>query len=357
MASVNAKGTDPEPRAAAGAGAREGDPHAGLERRLTNAVFEMALRSARLSAFAGGPAEVRRMLDRIENVWLEHAGRRIHLDLHPSDRPRATIVFQPGSGAHGRFYFLLGGLLARRGYHFLAVDRPGHGLSEGERGDCTVEEAIAVAGAAIDYARARWSHPVVLMGSSLGGLLTIFALLKGLRPDLAVAHNFVYPGKLVSMRLRARWIQRRRTAPYPLEELVHGFETLSDDPAITDYLRSRSDPGAAFALSPRSVASLFRFSVPAPEQAPETLVLTGDRDKAIPRWATRFFTWWSGLPRYEVRTLPDAGHLLFHDHLDRSVPLLSAWLDARLGADGSGAPDPPRASGAGSTVRRAPRRG
>jgi alpha-beta hydrolase superfamily lysophospholipase len=217
--------------------------------------------------------------------------------------------------AHARVYFVLGGLLARRGYDVLAIDRPGHGLSGGVPGDCTVEEGIAVAAAAIDYARSQSSHPVVLMGSSMGGLLTIFGLLKGLQPDLAVAHNFVYPGKLWSMRLRSRWIARYRRDPYPLTELVHGFEKFSDDPAVTAYLQSRADPGAAWQLSPRSVASLFGFSARASEHAPETLVLTGDRDKAIPAWATRFFTWWSGLPRYEVKTVPNAGHLLFHDHL------------------------------------------
>jgi alpha-beta hydrolase superfamily lysophospholipase len=304
-----------------------------LEERLTAAVRAMVLRSPRLTGLAGGPAEVQRMLDGIENVRLDHAGLRIHLDLHRSEEPKATVVFQPGSGAHARVYFLLGGLLARRGYEVLAIDRPGHGLSGGERGDCTIEEAIAVSAAAIDHAR-QFRRPVILMGSSMGGLLTIFGLLRGLQPDLAVAHNFVYPGKLFSMRLRSRWITRRRTRPYPLTKLVHGFEKLSDDPAIREYLRRRSDPGFAWELSARSVASLFGFSAPAPAHAPETLVITGDGDKAIPAWATRFFTWWSGLPHYEVKVLRDAGHLLFHDHLDVSVPLIAEWLDARLGTAG-----------------------
>jgi pimeloyl-ACP methyl ester carboxylesterase len=65
---------------------------------------------------------------------------------------------------------------------------------------------------------------------------------------------------------------------------------------------------------------------------PTPLILTGDRDKAIPAWATRFFTWWSGLPRYELVVVPNAGHLLFHDHLDRSVPVVADWLDARVAA-------------------------
>jgi alpha-beta hydrolase superfamily lysophospholipase len=290
----------------------------------------MALGSARLAAFAGGTAAVHEILAAIENVWVDHGGTRIHCDFHPRASARATVVFQPGSGAHARLYFLLGGLLARRGYHVLAIDRPGHGLSPGPRGDCTIDEAIAVSGAVIDHARRRLGLPVVLMGSSLGGLLTVFSLLRGLQPDLAIAHNFVYPGKLVSMRLRARWIARRRRRPYPLTELVHGFERLSDDPSIAAYLRARSDPGAAWELSARSVASLFGFSAPAPGRAPDTLVITGSSDRAIPAWATRFFTRWSGLPRCEIRVLPGAGHLLFHDHLDVAIPAVADWLDARL---------------------------
>jgi len=291
-------------------------------------VRQMVLDSPRLAGMAGGAAEVERMLAAIEDAWVQARGRRIHLDVHPCAEPKATVVFQPGSGAHARLYFLLGGLLARHGYTFVGVDRPGHGLSEGARGDCTVEEAIAAAGAAIDFSRARSPRPVVLMGSSMGGLLTIFGLLRGLAPDLAVAHNFVYPGKLLSFRLRARWIARYRTRPYPLTTLVHGFEHLSPDPAVARYVRERADPAMAWELSAGSVASLFGFSAPRLGRAPPTLVLTGDRDKAIPAWATRLFMRFSGVPGYEVRTVPDAGHLLFHDHLDRSVPLIAEWLSS-----------------------------
>jgi alpha-beta hydrolase superfamily lysophospholipase len=308
-----------------------------LEARLTAAVREMVLASSRLTALAGGAAAVDAMLGRIENVWLDHRGIRVHADWHRAESPRATIVFQPGSGAHARVYFRLGGLLAQRGYHVLAIDRPGHGLSEGPRGDCTIDQAIDVAAAALDYARHACELPVVLMGSSMGGLLTIFALLRGVRPDYAIAHNFVYPGKLISMRLRARWIARYRTRPYPLTELVHGFERLSDDPAIARYLQDRADPGFAWELTARSVASLFAFRAAAPPPTIETLVLTGDHDKAIPAWATRFFAWWSGLANYELKVIKPAGHLLFHDHLDQTLPIVTQWLDARVGcADRSG---------------------
>jgi pimeloyl-ACP methyl ester carboxylesterase len=199
------------------------------------------------------------------------------------------------------------------------------------RGHCTIERALEVSEVVIDHARRRFGLPVVLMGSSMGGLLTIFGLLSGMKPDFAIAHNFVYPGKLFSMRLRAQWIARHRTKPYALAELVHGFESLSADPAITQYLKDRADPGFAWELSAASVSSLFGFHSRNPHRSSvETLALSGNRDKAIPAWATRFFLWLSGLQNYQMLVIPNVGHLLFHDHLDQSVALITQWLDARI---------------------------
>jgi alpha-beta hydrolase superfamily lysophospholipase len=77
----------------------------------------------------------------------------------------------------------------------LGIDRPGHGYSEGPRGDCTIEEALEVTRVVLALARARFGLPVVLMGSSLGGLITGFAVMAGLQPELAIAHNFLIPGR------------------------------------------------------------------------------------------------------------------------------------------------------------------
>jgi len=185
----------------------------------------------------------------VEDLWLDHDGLALHLDFHRAAEPRAVVVFQPGSGSYGRAYCGVGQRLAASGCHMLAIDRPGHGWSEGARGDGSIGQALAVSAQVIHFARERFGLPVVLMGSSLGGLLTGFAVLAGQRPDLAVAHNFLIPGRLVSLRLRGRLIRRWRRRPYPLHELVHGFERLSRAPALAAYLSERNDPQAAWSLT------------------------------------------------------------------------------------------------------------
>lgn len=264
----------------------------------------------------------------VEDLWLGP----LHLDLHRAGAARAVVVLQPGVGSYARFYAPLAQGLARAGCHVLGIDRPGHGYSGGARGDCSIQEALDATARVLAHAREAFALPVVLLGSSLGGLLTGFALLQGLRPDLAIAHNFLLPGRLFSLRLRARFIARWRRRPYPLAELANGFKGISADPALLDYLQAQADPRAAWTQSARSVASLFAYNPPRPAAAiPPLVLLSGAQDRTIPAWATRGFARWAGLRPVETLVLPGAGHMLFHDHLAQSLPLVLGAIERHLG--------------------------
>src|SRR5215218_1299302 len=166
----------------------------------------------------------------VEDMWLDHSFCRVHLDLYRARDAKATVVLQPGVGSYARFYAPLCRALARAGFNVLGIDRPGHGFSAGERGDCSVGEALTLTGRVIERARSEFGLPVVLLGSNFGGLLTGIAVKAGLRPDLAVAHLFVLPGRMFPLRLRARLIESFRTRPYPVAQLAQGFKGLSGDP-------------------------------------------------------------------------------------------------------------------------------
>jgi hypothetical protein len=62
------------------------------EQALTAAVRGMILGSPRLTALAGGERTVHRMLECIENVWLDYADLRIHFS--NSRRPVKVSVHQ-----------------------------------------------------------------------------------------------------------------------------------------------------------------------------------------------------------------------------------------------------------------------
>jgi pimeloyl-ACP methyl ester carboxylesterase len=259
----------------------------------------------------------------VEDVWIPCPSGQVHLDLYRARHARATVVLQPGAGSYARFYAPLCQALARAGFHVLGIDRPGHGYSDGARGDCTVAEALALTEQVIEKARTEFGLPVVLLGSSMGGLLTAFAVLAGVRPDLAIAHHFLLPGRLFPLRLRARWIERYRSRPYDIAKLAGGYKGMTGDPALMAYLQSKADPRVAWTQSPRAIASLFRHNPPRPSGPTAPLVvLTGSDDRLVPSWASRRFLDWSGVRNVSFVALKGAGHMLFHDHLEHALGVL-----------------------------------
>ncbi len=286
------------------------------------------------------PCGVDEMLSGIESVWLRLEGKRLHVELHRAPHARAVVVFQPGVGSYARFYCALGARLARAGYHLLAIDRPGHGYSEGETGDCTVEEALDVTQCVADYARATFGLPVILAGSSLGGLLTGFAVFRGIPADLAIAHNFVIPGRLLSFRIRGRLLERKPHGSMRTARLAHQFKNMTRDPVLQRYVQEEADPRVAWQLSNRAVASLFRHNPRLDgRQICPLVVLHGAADALVPTWAVRWFMRWSRLPDRELVPVPGAGHMLYHEDLNAAMPLLERLMEPMVATAGrQGAP-------------------
>ena len=121
-------------------------------------------------------------LDRLAHDWLEHRGQRIHLEVHPAPGATATVVYAHGLGDHARRSTALGGALADGGLDAVLIDRLGHGISEGRRGDATLEDDLAIIERTISFARERFGGPVVLMGDSLGGIMSWYLLTRDLMP-------------------------------------------------------------------------------------------------------------------------------------------------------------------------------
>ena len=146
----------------------DGPPrHEVAERMLEIPTAWLREAHARLPGLAGHDLDA--TLGRLEHDWIEHRGTRIHVEAHQASRPAATAVFVHGLGDHARRSTPLGGALAEAGFNAALVDRHGHGLSEGRRGDATLETDLGVVERAIAYARERFGGPVVLIGDSLGG--------------------------------------------------------------------------------------------------------------------------------------------------------------------------------------------
>jgi UDP-glucose 4-epimerase len=284
-----------------------------------------------------GPVDVDRMAERVEHVLIPHQDKQLHLEVHATGNGRPALVFSPGIGGHARFYLPVLGRLCDEGFNVVAIDRPGHGLSEGRRGDCPIEEILDVLEAAVRYARERFQGPVALAGSSLGGIISWYALTREPDVEAVVCHNIAHPAvpHEPSARLKVPALKRLARvaplAPVPIKRIAD-FEALSQSPEILDHFRREVDGIWCFNITARSAASLFTFAPPIDWSRIElpVLVLVGERDEMVTARFTEEALAKARPPNVDLRVLPGLGHLLLHDHLAEVLPQMVGWLNEAL---------------------------
>jgi UDP-glucose 4-epimerase len=306
--------------------------------------------TARLRSWAGSipalrhvlesPGEIDRMVARVEHAVLPYRDTQVHLEIHPAERThRGTVVFSPGIGGYARFYLPFLGKLCDEGFDVVAVDRPGHGLSEGRRGDCTIEQTLDVVEATVRYAREHFGGPVALAGSSLGGIITWYALTREPDVEAAVCHNVAHPGipHEPAARIKVPLLKRLAAvapfAPVSIKRIAD-FDAVAVSPEVLDYFRREVDAIWSWTITARSAASLFTFEPRVEWSRVEipTLVLVGANDRMVSPEFTEQVLGVGRPARSELRLLPGSGHMLLLDHLDQALPTITGWLDGALQA-------------------------
>jgi UDP-glucose 4-epimerase len=290
-----------------------------------------------LSEALEGPEEIDRMAERVEHMLIPSQDKQIHLEVHPASEQGPSIVFSPGIGGYARFYLPFLGRLCDAGFNVVAVDRPGHGLSEGRRGDCPIDQILDVVEDTARYARERFDGPVALVGSSLGGIIGWYALTREPDVEAVVCHNVAHPALLhePSARFKVpvlkRLAQAAPFAPVPIKRLAD-FEALARSPEILDHFRRELDGIWCWNITARSAASLFTFTpmVEWPRVETPVLVLVGADDRMVSAGYTQEVLAAGKPANAELQILPGLGHLLFHDHLAEVLPSVVGWLDRVL---------------------------
>ena len=313
----------------------DGPPrHEVAERMLEIPTAWLREAHARLPGLAGHDLDA--TLGRLEHDWIEHRGTRIHVEAHQASTPAATAVFVHGLGDHARRSTPLGGALAEAGFNAVLVDRHGHGLSEGRRGDATLETDLGVVERAIAYARERFGGPVVLIGDSLGGIIRWYLLTREPDVDAAVCHCIAQPNMPPDPSLRWKGpltAALGRLAPLidpgrPDRRLLAGRARAVD----RRYFDERPDRLFNFSVTARAAASYLRFEpgIPWEEVATPVLVTIGDEDRMVSRAHTERCLEHARPPHATFLPFADMGHQLYLDHLDAALPPTLEWVQAAL---------------------------
>lgn len=306
-----------------------------LEQALEVMTGELRTWSRRVPGMAG--IDIDAAIAAAGHEFISHRRTRVHLEVHEAGPGDPTVVLTHGIGAHARLYTPLAARLREAGFNAVVVDRPGHGLSEGRRGDCPVERALDVLEEAVRWARSRYAGPVVLGGSSLGGILTWYALTREPDVDAAVCHFLGHPAaypdaaarlKLAPLRALARVAP---SAPVPVKQ-VADFGAIAEDPEVRAYWADEVDGLYCFRNTARTVAGLFEFRPPVDWSRVEIpiLVVIGAEDRmTTPEYVERVLER-SAPPRTTYRKLAGAAHLLPIEALDTFADEIVAWARETL---------------------------
>jgi UDP-glucose 4-epimerase len=311
----------------------DGPPrHEVAERMLEIPTAWLREAAATLPGLAGFDLDA--TLGRLEHAWIEHRGERIHLEVHEAADSRATVVYAHGLGDHARRSTPLGGALADSGLNAVLIDRRGHGISEGRRGDATLETDLAVIELALSYARERFQSPVVLMGDSLGGIMSWYLLTREPDTDAVVCHCIGHPEvhHEPAMRWKAPLIRALAKVapllPVPVDQIAD-YSEVALEPLTGRYFTERPDRLFNFRVTLRSAASYAAFEprIPWERVATPVLVTIGDEDRMVTREHTQRCLERARPERATLMSFPGMGHQLYLDHLADALPPTVEWIE------------------------------
>ena len=310
-----------------------GKPPLGVDAERLLEVPTRMLREAGERNAALAAVDLDRAVARLEHRWLPYKGLQIHLEVQPARTGAATFVIVPGLGDHARRQLPLAAALADHGYGAIAVDRQGHGLSEGRRGDAPLRADFDVVELAIGYARVRSQGPVVLLGDSLGGIMAWYLLTSEPDVDAAVCHCIGHPDVHPdpSYRYKQPLLRVLGTVlpqlPVSVRQIAD-YDHVALDPETKRYFDDEVDELFNFKVSARSAASYigFRPRVSWERLRVPTLVMIGSEDRMVTPEFTASAYEREHPPASEYVSVGGAGHQLFLDDLGLSLPPLLDWV-------------------------------
>lgn len=327
---------------AAGAPPRGGFRHGGSPPVGAAAEALLAAPTALLlDARDRNPALAALDLDRelavLEHDWASYRGAAIHLERHGDDPDAPTVIVTHGLGDHSRRQLALATALTERGFNSLLIDRPGHGISDGRRGDATLEADLAVLELVIGIARSRGPGPVVLLGDSLGGIMSWYLLTREPDVDAVVCHCIAHPDvhpdawfarKAPMMRALGRIAP---LLPIPVERIAD-YDQVALDPETSRQFADHVDPLFNFTVTARSAASYIGFRPALAWEQVQTpvLVVIGGADRMVTAEFTRRAFERATPPRAELAEIEGGGHQLFSDQIDLAIGPVGDWLDAAV---------------------------
>jgi alpha-beta hydrolase superfamily lysophospholipase len=258
-------------------------------------------------------------------------------------RARGTVLILHGLGEHGGRYEAVAQQLNAWGWHALAYDARGHGLSTGPRGEIlNQDDLVKDLALAIDLARSEDDGTLVLLGHSVGGLTAARLVGEALEKTPAAWFRPVDGLALSSPALGADMSAGQKKL---LESMMKKPAGSSFPNGLKPEWRTRDPDGASWEkdeLKHQSIGpGIARFFLEAGpwvrERAPQwplpTLLMYAGTDKFVSPEGSKAFEETAPKLMVTAQCFQPLYHDLFSDpEKDDVYGVLRAWLSTQLKA-------------------------
>ncbi len=290
------------------------------------------------------PKEIEKV---IKEEFIVSGGKKIHLDIYgANEKSQKTIMFIHGTAVYSRFYadFLYG--LYKKGFRIVAPDLPGHGLSSGRRGHFNMKELLNVLYDVCSYINENFNGKIASMGSSLGGIITLYVVANDNRISAGVCHNtailnegahkrivkvkgfykYLKPlvpilSKILPIFKLSVWIY---LDPYKLiknEEWYNKIQILLNDKLVSDK------------YTLKSLATQMRAKLPKPVEEIDTpiMIIDGTDDVLFStEYMKEIFDKLQNSKNKKLEIIENGSHLILHENRDECIEKISEWLNSVL---------------------------
>lgn len=275
-----------------------------------------------------------------EDVAVMEDGARLPLDVHAARRPRAVIVALHGFNGYANDFALAGPWLADHGVTVYAYDQRGFGRTEYRGVWPGSQRLVDDLAAIVELVGERHRGvPVYVMGTSMGGAVTMIALEEGLEIDGAIlvapaVWGWATMGPLYTSTL---WVAAHivpwmtftgaQLEIWPTDNM-EALRAYARDPLNIKATRVDAIYGLV-SLMDEAYGAAGRLDTP-------VLFLYGDKDEIIPEPATREAMARITEPK-RVVIYGEGWHMLLHDlQRERVYRDVLAWIRDRDGRLPSG---------------------
>jgi len=281
----------------------------------------------------------------IHEEFITSLDKQIHLDIYGKDEPnlKVTIIFIHGTAVYSKFYAEFLYNLYKEGYRIVAVDLPGHGMSEGRRGHFSMEELTAVVSDVVTYMIDIFGDNIAVMGSSLGGFTSLYAVAADERIKAGICHNAAILNegahkKIVKVGLGykilkpfvpifAKLIPTLRISVWAYLDAEHLFQ----DEALVEKMEIvMNDKLISDRYTLKSIATQMRAPLARPIEEIETpiMILNSNHDVLFSvEYMQEIFDRLKNSRNKKLEIIENAAHLILHERPDECLKRIIPWLN------------------------------